>query len=191
MNLVKKKIASIKKIKRLKSFYNPYSKKVLNQNDVRIALSNLHKDYVLTPTDKAAQNVAITCKSFYIKTLLKEVMTGSTYEIIHDNLNTILLRHETEIKKFGFEFRNQQKRLPSLMWNPKMHKHPSKQRFIATSFSCTTKIVSQTITSCLKLIQTACQFYCKKIQSFTGWNYMWIIKNSQEVFNKLKGKIQP
>jgi len=76
------------------------------------------------------------------------------------------------------------------MWIPKLHKQPSKQRFIAVSYDCTTKVVSQTITSCLKLIQAANRLYCKRIQAYTGWNYMWIIQNSQEIFGKLKGKIR-
>ena len=70
-----------------------------------------------------------------------------------------------------------------------MHKQPSNNDLLLLPI-CTTKIVSQTITSCLKLIQTANLFYCKKIQSYTGFNYMWIIKNSQEVFQKLTGKIR-
>ena len=94
-------------------------------------------------------------------------------------MNNIIQRHEQEIKKLGFELQN--RKLPYLMWIPKLHKQPSKQRFIAVSYDCTTKVVSQTITSCLKLIQAANRLYCKRIQAYTGWNYMWIIQNSQEI----------
>ena len=190
ISLVKKKISSIKKIRKNKSFWNPYSKKILNQCDIKAALNNLHQNFVLTPTDKAAHNVAIICKSFYVKTLIKEVTTGPTYEMVQKNLCEILTAHDKMVKRFGFKLEKVQKQLPYLRWNPKMHKNPSKQRFIASSACCTTKKVSQTISSCLKLIQKTNQSYCKKIQSYTGLNYMWIVKNSQEIFGKLKGKIR-
>ncbi|HWY33347.1 MAG TPA: hypothetical protein VNX68_01795, partial [Nitrosopumilaceae archaeon] len=45
--------------------------------------------------------------------------------------------------------------LPILLWIPKMHKKPSKQRFIAASHCCTTKPISALITKCLKLVQQA------------------------------------
>ena len=186
--MVKKKITSSKKAKRRNSFWNPFSKKIMNQHEVKVSLEELHNDYVLTPTDKASQNIAIICKSFYIHTLIKEVKNNRTYKMINEPLDTILSRHEKEIKNFGLE--NNQKQFPYLMWTPKLHKLPSKQRFIAISFSCTTKVVSQLITTCLKLIERANFSYCQRILSYTGFNFMWIINNSQQIFAKMKGKIR-
>jgi hypothetical protein len=143
---------------------------------------------------KAQNNISMRCKKFYIESLLKEVSPdlnkNSTYLLIHEPLDTILNKHEKDIKTFGFQLPTTQRQLPYLMWTPKMHKHPIKQRFIAISSSCTTKLVSSILTSCLKLVQTAHYYYCNKIKTYTGFNFMWTIQNSQEIFPKLHGKIR-
>lgn len=71
------------------------------------------------------------------------------------------------------------------MWTPKMHKSPPKQRFIAVSNCCTTKPLSSRITQCLKLVQQSHTNYCNTIESYTGYNFMWIINNSIEVHKHL------
>ena len=62
---------------------------------------------MLTPTDKAQNNISIICKKFYIESLLKEVSPdlnkNSTYLLIHEPSDTILNKHEKDIKTFGFQ----------------------------------------------------------------------------------------
>ena len=41
------------------------------QPDVKDTLHKLHANYVLVPADKAANNVIIECKKYYIDTLVK------------------------------------------------------------------------------------------------------------------------
>ena len=36
-------------------------------------LNELHKTYVLVPIDKAANNIAVICKKYYITVILKEI----------------------------------------------------------------------------------------------------------------------
>ena len=61
------------------------TKPVLKDEDVKKYLSDLHDKFVIVPIDKAANNVAIICKNFYITRLLGEVdLTGNeseTYKI--------------------------------------------------------------------------------------------------------------
>ena len=66
-----------------------------------------------------------------------------------------------------------------------MHKTPSKQRFIAASYSCSTKTVSSILTKVLKLIYQSHKFYCDRIHAYTGYNCMWIIQNSLEIHEVL------
>ena len=79
---------------------------------------------------------------------------NKTYEIIDNDAKSIVNNHHTFLKsKFGdkIELIND---LPFLYWIPKMHKKPySKQRYIAASFSCSTKSLSAVLTKCLKLIE--------------------------------------
>ena len=87
--------------------------------------------------------------------------------------------------KWKRDIQDNQLNLPILLWLPKMHKNPPKQRFIAASHSCTTKPASALITKCLKLIQKAHKTYCDRIKAYTGFNFMWIIDNSLEVHKLL------
>ena len=78
------------------------------------------------------------------------------------------------------------KQLPKFYWLPKMHKNPIGSRFIATSSVCTTKPLSQLLTSSLKLITKNFKEYCEGIARNTGVNCFWIIDNAAEVLQKLK-----
>ena len=79
-----------------------------------------------------------------------------------------------------------QNKLPILLWIPKMHKNPSKQRFIAASHCCTTKNISSLIGKCLKLIQKAHQVYCDRKKNYSGYNLFWIVDNSLGVHKLLQ-----
>ena len=58
--------------------------------------------------------------------------------------------------KFGAFVDEDHSKLPTLYWLhvPKLHKRPSKSRFIANSRSCTTTELSICLTSCLTAIKT-------------------------------------
>jgi len=181
MDLVYKRVAKLKKLTRFR-----YACKIpiLNKLCVKEYLDQLHERFVLVPTDKASNNIAIVCKYFYIKTLLEEIgildtKRVSAYSLSSDNSQSIIATHLHKMEQIPLD--NKQQQLPILLWIPKMHKNPSKQRFIAASHSCTTKPVSALATKCLKLVQNAHRLYCNRIKSYTGFNFMWIIDNSLEV----------
>ena len=75
--------------------------------------------------------------------------------------------------------------LPQFYWLPKLHKQPYGARFIAASYTCTTKPLSRLLTSCLKLITTHYKQYCNDIFCRTGVNCFWMIDNSQQVLSAL------
>ena len=61
------------RISNLKGHFKSPKCKVLDQPDVKDTLHKLHANYVLVPADKAANNVIIVCKKYYIDTLVKEL----------------------------------------------------------------------------------------------------------------------
>ena len=69
-----------------------------------------------------------------------------------------------------------------------MHKNPFGSRFIAASSACTTKPLSQLLTSSLKLITKHFKEYCEGIARNTGANSFWIIDNAAEVLQKHRTK---
>ena len=81
--------------------------KVLDQPDVKDTLHKLHASFVLVPADKAANNVIIVCKKYYIDTLVKELginnvnINNPTYIQIDDSLETIVKSHNQFITSVG------------------------------------------------------------------------------------------
>ena len=90
--------------------------------------------------------------------------------------------------KFSVCVKERQGRLPTMHWLPKLHKRPYNARFIANSSSCTTIELSKLLTSCLTAVKNHVIRYCEKVCGRSGKNLYWSIKNSGEVFNKLKSK---
>lgn len=196
---VRVKIESLKKMS-----HGSKSRKVLNDKKVKTFLNKLHDKYVIVPTDKAGNNFSIVCKTFYINCLLKELnvsmddntdeSASSTYKRETKTVKNIVDKHISYMKKHNIPLTESQHFLPLLYWIPKMHKNPSKQRYIAASHCCTTKPLSKKITYCLKLIQQTHTNYCNVISKRRGFNQMWITKNSSEVLENIaicnKGKVR-
>ena len=122
-----------------------------------------HSRFVIVPIVKASSNFAFICKSFYIKTLLKEVgiidSPSDTYEVsalepldvIHNNIKIC--------NRFGLNVNETQKKFPIMYWMPKKHKTPTGARFIVASSNCSTKPLSKVISSVFKLIKQQTGFF--------------------------------
>ena len=165
--------------------------KVLDQPDVKDTLHKLHANYVLVPADKAANNVIIVCKKYYIDTLVKELginnvnINNPTYIPIDDSFETIMKSHNQFITSVGLEISEEDQNLPYLYWTPKLHKSPYKHRYIAGSSKCTTKDQSCLLTKVLSTIKDGLVRYCNTKTSRNGVNNMWILKNSTSLLSSL------
>ena len=87
-------------ISSLKEKIRSPKQKILNDLDVKDTVRRLHDVFVLAPADKAANNVIIVCKRYYIETLIKElginttnISPNSTYIPSTDSLDEILKSH--------------------------------------------------------------------------------------------------
>ena len=94
-------------ISNLKGHFKSPKCKVLDQPDVKDTLHKLQANYVLVPADKAANNVIIVCKKYYIDTLVKELginnvnISNPTYIPIDDSFETIVKSHNQFITSVG------------------------------------------------------------------------------------------
>ena len=163
------------------------SKEVLKTQSVIDDLNQLQEKYVFVPTDKAANNISVICKQFYIKTMLNELKvydlntSSNTYQNSDLTLDEVLRQHTQKLAKWKIELDEREMCLPFMYWSPKMHKTPSKQRFIAASACCSTKQLSTTITKCLKLIDQYHEHTARQVYHASGINAYWIINNSSKV----------
>ena len=124
-------------------------------NNLKDTLRRLHDDFVLVPADKAANNVIVVCKKYYIETLIKElginttnISPNSTYIPSADSFDEILKSHCKFIESVGLEMSEEDKHLPYLYWTPELHKVPFKHRFIAGCSKRTTKDLSCSSPKC-------------------------------------------
>ena len=179
------------RISNLKGDFKSPKCKVLDQPDVKDSLHKLHANYVLNPADKAANNVIIVCKKYYIDTLVKELginnvnINNPTYIPIDDSFETIVKSHNQFITSVGLEISEEDQNQPYLYWTPKLHKSPYKHRFIAGSSKCTTKDLPCLLTKVLSTIKDGLMRYCNTKTSHNGVNNMWILKNSTSLLSSL------
>ena len=88
------------------------------------SLEELHNKYVLVPADKAAQNVIIVCKKYYLEVVLKEIDTTITYEHVMEECQGIVDRHIKFLNNHRIDVRPECRCLPLFYWLPKLHKRP-------------------------------------------------------------------
>ena len=149
--------------------------KVYTTNSVLIEyLNELHKKYVLVPIDKAADNIAVICKKYYLTVILKEIgildAENDTYEKINKNQEEIIqdnLEYNTRLKLCNG---SRDKSLPIMYWIPKLHKNPVGSRFIIASKYCSTKPLSKTVSNVFKLIHSQIENFHRKSKSLSNSN---------------------
>ena len=146
---------------------------------------------LLVPADKAANNVIIVCKKYYIDTQVKEFGTNNaninnpTYVSIDDSFETIVKSHNQFITSVGLEMFEENQNLPYLYWTCKLHKSQYKHGFIAGSSKCMTKDLSCLLTKVLSTTKDGLVRHCNTKTSRNGVNNMWILKNSTSLLSSL------
>ena len=180
------------RISNLKGHFKSPQCKVLNQPDVKSTLHRLHTNYVLVPADKAANNVIVVCKKYYIDILVLKQLginyvnsNNPTYIPMGDSFETIVKSHNNFFMSVGLEMSEEDQNLPYLYWTPKLHKSPYKYRFITGSSKCTMKHLSCLLTKLLRPIKDGLVRYCNTKTSRNGDNNMRILKTSRRLLSSL------
>jgi hypothetical protein len=177
------------KIKILRKQPNQIVKPILDDPEVKEYLENLHKHFVIVPIDKASNNFSVICKYFYIKVLVEEVGilngTSSTYTLSSIGKTSIIDNNILVCNRYNLSVSEKEKRLPYMYWMPKMHKHPSKARFIIASASCSTKPLSKTVSKVFKLLFQQIKSFHHKSLFYKNYNFFWVVDNSTTIIEKL------
>ena len=149
---------------------------------LKLGIQEFHRKYVLVPADKAANNVVSVWRLHFINILKQELSCTKAYKHISAEEKSVINHHIFQnATRFGVSIDEDQERLPTFYWLPKLHKQPYKSRFIAKSSSCPTTELSKLLASCLATIKNHVINYCEKVYERSGKNLFWSIKNSCEV----------
>ena len=101
---------------------------------------------ILYPADKASDNVIVVYKKYYLDVVMNELQSSSTNQEANKFSDEVAMRHLEYMAKNNVNVKQEQERLPSFYWLPKLHKTPYGTRFIAASNKCTTKELSTLLT---------------------------------------------
>ena len=85
-------------------------------------MEKLHSKYVFAPADKAANNVIIIWKRYYVEILKEELNSTSTYVPAQLTKDKLLLRHIDTLTKSNIKIDKLD--LPTFYLLPKLHKNP-------------------------------------------------------------------
>ena len=153
------------------------TKPILDDDDVKTYLAELHKNFVIVPIDKASNNIVIVCKKFYVSRLFEELgipgNTSDTYKLATKIKDDIITNNLSLCDKYGLELTVSQMTLPFMYWMPKMHYSPSRARFIVAPSTCSSKPPSQAISKVFKLLFHQVQNFHAKSMFYK--NYMYIL----------------
>ena len=86
-------------------------------------------NYVLVPADKAANKVVVAWRLYYIITLKREVVDTFAYKLQPSLSERVIvdgLGCHTALN-FDVKVKENQDKVPTLYWLPKLHKNPLKQ----------------------------------------------------------------
>jgi hypothetical protein len=161
----------------------------LNQT-IKKDLELLQKDIVITRTDKAGQNYAFICQKLYKRQIAEELgtLTGgnATYEIIASSADQIITNLIQKSTQLQLPYDSDLSNLPFIQLLIKFHKTPIKFRTIISSSKAFTKIASEKVAMCLKLITKRMMNYCSTIRTCTSINAFWIINNNKPIIDTME-----
>ncbi len=106
---------------RLKVKVKSYRPSVLSKPAVTKELSNLQKQYVMAPADKAANNVIFVCKKWYMDQVIKELhvednnTNDSAYREVRDKTPDAIVEEHSEMCTF-LELPHIGKRDQRILW---------------------------------------------------------------------------
>ena len=141
------------------------------------------------PIDKASNNAAFVCKSYYVCQILSEIGipggNSDTYCLTNKDIKEILENNVQICRNFGLELIENEKCLPLMYWMPKLHKTPIEARFIIASRKCSTKPLSKAVSKVFKLIQSQMENFHEKSKFCNRYRIFWVVQNSDPIIKKL------
>ena len=146
---------------------------ILSKRGVKQELSKLKEQFVFVPMDKAAKNVSLVCKKFYLETMTNEIEDSTTFEMVSNNIDEFL---QDLVATYG---KKNTPNLPFLYATTKMHKTPIKFRYITTERDTYFSDQSVAVGKCLNLLmKTADTSFDYRIKRLDNCNF---VINSRDI----------
>ena len=115
---------------------------------------------------------------YYINTLKRELVDTNAYKLQPSLSERVIVDEHgchTDLH-FGVKAKENQDKVPTLYWLPKLHKKLYKARFIANSSSCMTTELSKLLTLCLTAVKKPVIKYCERYMRDRVKTYFGLLK---------------
>ena len=136
----------------------------------------------IVPIDKAAYNIGLICKKYFLQVLQEEILSPS-YIPRQDSVEEVVNAAVSKCQELGVQVPAENRDLPQIHATITMHKDPVKFRYIIGSGYFVTKQVAKKLVQIVKLISRIHWKYWDKVRFYTGIERNWIVDN-QTVFTK-------
>ena len=115
---------------------------------------------------------------YYINTLKRELVDTYAYKLQPSLSERVIVDGHGchSALHVGVKAKENQDKVPTLYWLPKLHKNPYKARFIANSSSCTTTELSKLLTSCLTAVKNMLSSIVSRYMRYLVKTYFGLLK---------------
>ena len=158
----------------------------LKDKEVQKELNKLKDDFVFTPVDKAANNISIVCKKFYVDVLDEEIENSGNFVICNNSVDNILESHREAYENFGICASGDIWKLPFVYGTSKMHKIPPKFRYITSGVKSSMSLLSEHIGKCLKTLLKSAKSNSRYANKYTEYNDYFIIDDRKDVIELME-----
>ena len=121
----------------------------------------------------------------FVRNIITNILLKNLTLIVHKAVKP----NRSVLSSFGIKTKEEDLDLPSLYCIPKLHKNPYKQWFIAGSAKCSTKTLSQILTSLLSAVKEGLQKYYDTVYSHNGVAQMLILKHSKRLLKNFESNL--
>ena len=154
-----------------------YNKEKLDLNYLR----NFQKSFVLTPVDKAAKNIGVICKKYYLEVLKNEI-SSDNFQTSNSNINDIIKEYTNLLKiKYNYLHTTIPRELPLIYWISKFHKEPVGTRFITSGRNTVINELSKYVGIGLKHLLKIKKSQCRFLQRCNQTNKFYIIEDNIDI----------
>ena len=157
---------------------------VLSKKNVIDELERLHEQYVLVPTDKAANNVTIMCKKFYLSLIDNEI-NSTNFQKENITPEEVIKVHSSFLASVGIKLDKDNEHLPFIYCTTKQHKTPLGFRYITAGYNSSLKQLSVLVGICLKSMLHSAKNYSRYQNRFHRRNNFYVVDGHDEVLEFL------
>lgn len=133
------------------TMFTKFPTPITDSKVVKDYIEELQKEYVMVPTDKAASDISVVCKKYYLEILCDELENTPSYDKCDRSAEDIIRQHEQDM--YDGPIDDETRKLAYIYWLPKQHKTPPKSRFVVSGKYCTIKPLAKTLFKALKTVQ--------------------------------------